>query len=76
MHMEMSQANILCSYLKQTKQECRTGPARGLGVRTSESVEEMGIECGKVNIVQILCSKYVTGKMRPTETIPRMGERG
>jgi hypothetical protein len=79
MHMEMSQGNSLCSYLKQTKlsflffffykireQEGGTGPTSGSG-------EEVGKGCGKVNMVQILCTYYINGKMIPVETIPGMG---
>jgi hypothetical protein len=80
--MEMSQGNSLCSYLKQTKmsffffckigeQEGRTGPVCGVG--TSGSGEEVGKGCGKVNMVQILCTYYINGKMIPVETIPGMG---
>jgi hypothetical protein len=63
--MEMSQGNSLCNYLKQTKmsffffykigeQEGRTGPAWGVG--TSGRREEVGKGCGRVNMVQILCT--------------------
>jgi hypothetical protein len=56
----------LCSYLKQIEmssfplfykigeQEGRTGPVRGIG--TSGSGKEVGKECQRVNIVQIVCT--------------------
>jgi hypothetical protein len=31
---------------------------------------------GRVNIVQILCTMRVNGKMRPVETVPGVGEGG
>jgi hypothetical protein len=39
-----------------------------------QSGEEIRKECTCVNVVEILCTVYVNGKMRPVETIP--GIRG
>jgi hypothetical protein len=38
--------------------------------------EEVGKGCGRVNIVQILCTHVCKWKMRPVETIPGMGGEG
>jgi hypothetical protein len=61
----MPQGNSLCSYLKQEKmsfsffykireQEGGTDPAGGFG--TNRKVEELGKECKRVKMVQILCA--------------------
>jgi hypothetical protein len=42
----------------------------GMRGGTSGSGEDVGKGCRRVNIVHM----YVNGKMRPVETIPRMGE--
>jgi hypothetical protein len=70
----MSQRNSLCSYLKQTKisffcftklENRRIGLARG-EADTNGNREEVGKECGRVNIVQILCTcVYINGKIIP-----------
>jgi hypothetical protein len=31
---------------------------------------------GRVNMVEILCSMYVNGKMRTVQTLPGMGDKG
>jgi hypothetical protein len=67
--MEVSQGNVLGSYLKQAKmsflfpffckireQEGETGPAGWRGVATSGRGEEVGKGCKRVNMVQILCA--------------------
>jgi hypothetical protein len=63
--MEMSQRNSLCSYLKQTKmsfflnkireKKGETGPVQGEGI-LYQSREKLGNGCGRVNIVEILCT--------------------
>jgi hypothetical protein len=66
-YMEMSQRNYLCSYLKQAKMSlfsfAKSQNRRaehvlygGRGVGTNESGKDVGKECRKVNIVQILCT--------------------
>jgi hypothetical protein len=83
--MELPQGNSLCSYLKQAKchvflfykireqLEDRTGPACG-GVGTSRRGEEVGKECGKVNIMLILCAQVCNWKIIPVETSLGMEE--
>jgi hypothetical protein len=36
----------------------------------------VGKGCGRVNIVQVLCTMDVSGKMIPVETIPGLGGGG
>jgi hypothetical protein len=40
---------------------------------TSGRREDEGKECRRVSMVQILCT-HVSGKMKPVETIPGIGE--
>jgi hypothetical protein len=81
--MEISQGNSLYSYLKQTKMSffffCKIGGQNRSclgGIGTSGREEEVGKGCGKVNIVQILCTHVWKWKMIPIETIPRTGGGG
>jgi hypothetical protein len=59
------------SFYKIIEQECRANPVWGVG--TSGKGEKRRKERGRVNIVQILCTYYVNGKMIPAETVPGMG---
>jgi hypothetical protein len=35
----------------------------------------VGKGCGRVNMVEMLCTHVCNGKMRPAETIPGMGDK-
>jgi hypothetical protein len=47
-----------------------------LFVDTSRRGEEVGKGCGRVNMVQILCTHVCKWKTRSVETIPGMGGGG
>jgi hypothetical protein len=61
-------------FYKIREQKVRTGPVWSVG--NSGRGEDVGKGCGKVNMVQILCTHVCKWKTRPLETIPGMGERG
>jgi hypothetical protein len=43
-----------------------------MGVGTSGRREDMGKGCKNLDMVQILCTRYINGKMRPVETTLEM----
>jgi hypothetical protein len=47
-----------------------------LGVDTSGRREDMGKECGRVNMLQKLCTKYANEKMRHAHKIKENDEAG
>jgi hypothetical protein len=60
-----------CFFNKIGEQEGRTSPVWvGRGVGTSMRGEDVEKGCRRVNIVQILCTCCVNGKMRPVKNIP------
>jgi hypothetical protein len=67
------------SYLKQTKmpfreQEGKTDSVWGSGYQWEG--ENIRKRVQKVNMVEVFCTIYENGKMRPIETIPGMGVGG
>jgi hypothetical protein len=63
--------NIIFFFYKIVEQEGRTGPVWQVG--TGERGEEVGKDCRRVNMVQILCTHLCKWKNGPVETIPGMG---
>jgi hypothetical protein len=65
---------IFFFFFSYTKSEVRTGPDGGMLVPVEG--KEVGKGCSRVNMVQILHTHSVNGKMRSVETIPGMWGEG